>query len=167
MIRSARRDDAARMMAIYSEAVTDRVYANCDSIPTDVELFRSQYISETDSRYASLVTEDRDGQVVGWGALKHFSALPCDDSIAEVAVYIAGQNRSAGLGIRMLAKLVAHAEASGFHSLIAIIIARNTASIRGSTFCDFKECVRLPRVASMYGAMEDIVWMQRITSSDA
>ena len=77
---------------------------------------------------------DRDGTASTQGdatALKRFSARPHDFAMAEVAVYIARDSRSAGLGLFLLKRLIASARADGFHSLVAVILEHNTPSLRG------------------------------------
>lgn len=159
MIRLARPGDAPIMADIYNQAIADRVHANCD-IPQTSDKFLSIYFSGSE-RYVALVHERDDGAIAGWGALKKFSARPDDETIAEVAVYIRRNQRSAGLGIRLLRALIRHAENASFRSLIAIILGENVESIRGSQSCGFEERVRIPAIANMYGRYEDIVWMQK------
>jgi L-amino acid N-acyltransferase YncA len=161
MIRSARPADSQTMMEIYNDAVEDQAHANCDTVQRDAGAFASQYFFGS-SRYISVIKESSSHGIAGWGALKRFSARPFDQSIAEVAVYIGRQSRSSGLGIHLLKRLMSHAQASDFHSLIAIILGKNVQSIRGCAFCGFEERVRLRAVASLYGEHEDIVWMQKV-----
>ncbi len=149
------------MVDVYNQAIEDQVFANCD-VFQNRDTFISTYFTDT-TRYIVLVSESEcDHIIVGWSAIKPFSARPYDSTIAEVAVYIRRENRSAGIGIRMLRELIKHARISGFHSLVAVILGRNSPSLRGSKFCGFEEKVRMPAIASIYGQAEDIVWMQRI-----
>jgi phosphinothricin acetyltransferase len=150
------------MMDIYNEAVDDRVHANCDVLQTDEARFAAQYFF--DPRYRTLVRESPEGEVLGWGALKKFSARPRDPRMAEVAVYIARRSRSAGMGVHLMKELMKLAAEAQFHSLVAIILEKNTPSIRGCKFCGFEEKVRLPLLAKMYGGAEDIVWLQLVLS---
>lgn len=160
MIRPANVADVRVMTDIYNEAIADEAHANCDDIQTDTDKLLSLYFSG-DRRYAAFVKINNAGGIIGWGALKRFSARPEDDSIAEIAVYVARCHRSSGIGIHLLKCLISHAESVGFESLVAVIIGKNTPSIRGSRFCGFEECVRIPAIAELYGHYEDIVWMQK------
>jgi phosphinothricin acetyltransferase len=160
VIRLAQRQDAEAMMAIYNEAVREEAHANCDVVQDDLEKFSAQYFFS--DRYVALVGEDEPGHVVGWGALKRFSARLYDEKMAEVAVYITRHNRCGGLGKGLLKELIVHAERAAFHSLIAIIIGKNLQSIKGSASCGFTETLRMRAIANLYGNMEDIVWMQKV-----
>lgn len=151
------------MMEIYNEAVRDEVHANCDVVQDDLSRFTHTYFGYG-PRYGCVVSETDAGVVVGWGALKTFSSRPRDESVAEVAVYITRTSRSAGLGIRMLERLMVHARSVRFHSLVAIILGKNTPSIRGSKYCGFEEKVRLTGAARVQGEVEDIVWLQLVLS---
>jgi phosphinothricin acetyltransferase len=152
--------DAPVMANIYDQAIHDRVHANCDTPQyNNLEKFSNSYFFG-DDRYACLINESDTGDVNGWGALKKFSALPGDDSIAEVAVYISRDHRTVGIGVRLLKALIAHAKTAHFDSLIAIILENNAPSIRGCLACGFTSQVRMPAIAKPYGESQDILWMQ-------
>lgn len=159
MIRPATPADTAPMMAIYNEAIVDQVHANCDTLQSDVAGFGAVHFADP-ARYGVYVSESPEGHVVGWGALKKFSAFPHCTDMAEVAVYIGRSKRAAGLGIRLLQRLQRHASGVGFHSLVAIILEHNRQSIRGSEHCGFQTCVTLPGAAHFSDQYEDIIWMQ-------
>lgn len=161
MIRLATTADIGAMVDVYNQAIADEVYANCDVPQVGNQTFELAYFFGSD-RYVVLVNEASEGRIVGWGALKKFSARPHDADIAEVAVYIARDNRSVGLGIHLLKDLIAHAEKVGFRSLMAVIVGKNNQSIRGSKLCGFEEKIRFPAIARLYGGEEDIVWMQKL-----
>ncbi len=159
MIRAATTADAAPMMAIYNDAIVDQVHANCDTLQSDVDGFGALHFADP-ARYGVYVCESAQGDVVGWGALKKFSAFPHCTDVAEVAVYIGRDKRAAGLGIRLLQRLQRHASGVGFHSLVAIILEHNHPSIRGSEHCGFQTRVTLPKAAHFSDQYEDIIWMQ-------
>lgn len=159
MIRIAASADADAMMAIYNEAIVDQIHANCDVLQTDASRFRALHFNGS-PRYGVYVYEAPDNQMAGWGALKKFSAFPHCEDIAEVAVYIGRDRRAAGLGIQLLQRLQGHARDAGFHSVVAIILEHNRASIRGSEHCGFTTCATLPKAAHFSNQYEDIIWMQ-------
>ncbi|WP_182915620.1 GNAT family N-acetyltransferase [Massilia cavernae] len=161
MIRIATINDVDAMVDVYNQAVTDQVYANCDDVQQPGPAFADAYFFGSE-RYIVLVKLDEEGAMLGWGALKKFSARPYDPAIAEVAVYIARARRSRGLGIRLLQQLIVHATGAGFDSLMAVIVGKNVQSIRGSALCGFAEVVRLPAIARLYGGAVDMVWMQKM-----
>ena len=155
------------MIDIYNHAIDDRVYANCDERIVDSWHFESLYLGSPSPDSSRLerrcfVSIDTDGSVAAWGALKPFSALPCDSSIAEVAVYVSRLSRSRGIGIRLLRHIIGCDAAMRLSSLVAVILAKNVASIRGSAACGFTECARLSGIATLHDTSEDIVWMQRM-----
>ncbi|GLU34932.1 hypothetical protein Busp01_47740 [Trinickia caryophylli] len=159
IIRPATQTDAASMMAIYNEAIADEVHANCDTLQADATRFAAGYFADA-GRYGVYVGESPEGELVGWAALKKFSAFPYSRDIAEVAVYINRRWRAQGLGIRLLRRLQDHARLAGFQSLVAIILEHNRSSVRGSEHCGFRTCATLPRAARVSNQYEDIIWMQ-------
>jgi L-amino acid N-acyltransferase YncA len=165
MIRQARLGDLERMVAIYNEAIEDRVAANCDVRHDDNSRFAATYFADT-GRYHVLAYEHSEKGVTAWAALKHFSARPDDESIAEVAVYVARGTRARGIGVYLLRELIVCARAVGFDSLVAIILGRNTASLRGCKACGFNEKVRIPSIARLHDGFTDIVWLQKNLLND-
>jgi len=162
MIRLADVSDVSAMVEVYNQSIEDRVFANCDDLHGSSDAFTSLYFGNN-NRYVVLVSESGiNANVVGWAAIKRFSARSYDTSIAEVAVYIRRENRSAGTGIRLFRELIIQAEKCGFQSLVAIILGRNVQSLRGCKSCGFKEKVRMRAIANVYGEEEDIIWMQRM-----
>lgn len=163
MIRRATQQDARPMMEIYNQAVADRVYANCDN-QTDVDEFGRLY-AIGDGRYGAFVAVSH-GRMTGWGALKPFSMRPYDDAMAEVALYVDRENRSLGVGIRLLSHMMQYAEDARFHSVVAVVARKNTGSIRCGEFCGFEERVSLPGVSVLLGVAEDMIWMQKVLDRD-
>ena len=163
MIRQACSEDACEMMRIYNQAVEDQVYANCDRV-SSVEEFAREYLGDG-QHYAAFVSSSADGGLSGWGALKPFSMRSKDPKMGEVSVYVDRSRRSAGLGVLLLRRLVAHAAGAGFRSLIASIAKKNTQSLRGSKGCGFEERATLPGVATIRGLAEDMVWVERLVSA--
>lgn len=161
MIRCARASDVDTMVDIYNQAVHDQVHANCDVVQHDSGKFSALYFG-AETRHAVLVNETDEGTISAWGALKRFSARPHDDAIAEVAVYVRREQRSLGLGIRMMRALMRRSADLGFDSLVAIVLGRNTSSLRGAAACGFRERVRIPSIAVLHGEAQDIVWLQKI-----
>lgn len=163
MIREARAEDAHEMMRIYNQAVEDQVYANCDLIAC-VEEFAGEYLGDR-HRYVAFVNVSESGAISGWGALKPCFVRPRDERMGEVSVYVDRSRRSAGLGVRLLQRLVAHAETMGFRSLLASIAKKNTQSLRGSKGCGFEEIATLPGVATIRGFAEDMIWVERLIAT--
>ncbi len=161
MIRLANVSDVSAMVEVYNQAIEDRVFSNCDDLHGSSDEFKSLYFSKN-NRCIVLVSEsDTKGNIVGWSAIKKFSARPYDTLIAEVAVYIRRENRSAGTGIRLLRELIKYAKKCGLQSLVAIILGRNLQSLRGCKSCGFEEKVRMQSIANIYGEEDDIIWMQK------
>jgi len=157
-LRIARVEDAPAVSRIYNETVIEGCYANCDIDPVSVELYRPE-IAAADGRHRYYVFEDAAGEIRAWSAIKKWSARPHCDSITEVAVYVDRQARNRVIGGALLYHLVVEATALGYAGMIAIVLAKNVASIRGLQAGGFEEIARFHEVARHRDEWIDIVWL--------
>lgn len=72
---------------------------------------------------------EADGPVVGWVALTAYSSRRVYAGVAWESVYVAADARGQGVGRALLAAIVDAAEAAGLWTLIAGVMAENTASL--------------------------------------
>ena len=70
-----------------------------------------------------------DGPVVGWVALTAYSSRRVYAGVAWESVYVAVDARGQGVGRALLAAIIEAAEAAGLWTLIAGVMAENTASL--------------------------------------
>lgn len=108
------------------------------------------------------VVAEGEGAVVGFAALSPVSRRPVYAGVAEVMVYVAEGARGRGIGRRLLAELVARAEAAGLWTLQAGIFPENMASIalhRGAGFRVVGVRQRVGRAVD--GRWRDVVLMER------
>jgi L-amino acid N-acyltransferase YncA len=75
-----------------------------------------------------LVARTADDRVVGWTALTAFSARRVYAGVAWESVYVTTDQRGAGVGRALLEALIRDAEAVGLWTLMAGVMAENTAS---------------------------------------
>jgi phosphinothricin acetyltransferase len=160
MIRLATEGDAPDIADIYNENREEQGFANCDLARDDAER-RAASIAGSQSRHPTFVHVGNGNQVIGWSQLKPLSARPSWHAVAEIALYVTRSSRAGIVGAQLLVQLLDAARARGYGSLVAIVLARNTASLRGLSFAGFGERARLRDAAHLYGQWIDIVWVQK------
>lgn len=69
------------------------------------------------------------GSVVGWSALTAYSSRRVYGGVAWESVYVAAAARGQGVGRALLAAIVAASESAGLWTLVAGVLAENTASL--------------------------------------
>jgi len=100
--------------------------------------------------------------VLGWGALSPTSSRCVYSGVAEVSIYIGGENRGQGLGKILLKRLVELSEENGFWTLQSGIIKENISSIKLHEKCGFREIGTREKISKMNnGKWHDVVFMER------
>jgi phosphinothricin acetyltransferase len=70
------------------------------------------------------------GPVLGWVALTAYSARRVYSGVAWESVYVAAEARGQGVGRALLEAIIPASEEAGFWTLLAGVMAENTASLR-------------------------------------
>jgi phosphinothricin acetyltransferase len=99
--------------------------------------------------------------IVGWAALSPVSSRSVYRGVAEVSIYVAEMARGRGIGLRLMAGLVAGSEAEGIWTLQAGIFPENTASIELHTKAGFRTVGTRSRLGRMNGRWRDVVLLER------
>jgi phosphinothricin acetyltransferase len=82
----------------------------------------------SDCRFVARRTER--GPVLGWVALTAYSARRVYSGVAWESVYVAAEARGRGVGRALLEAIIPASEAAGFWTLLAGVMAENTASLK-------------------------------------
>lgn len=125
-IRPARLADAAAIAAIYNHAVINTT-ASFDTEPQSVAR-REAWLTDRGERHPVLVAE-KDGAVIGWGALSPYSDRCAYDTTVEISVYVDPSRHRGGVGRALMRALLYEAAARGVHVILARICTENVASI--------------------------------------
>lgn len=107
------------------------------------------------------IVAERDGAVLGWGALSPVSSRCCYQGVGEVSVYVAEDARGAGVGRALLGELVERSEQDGYWTLTAGVFPENEASIRLHKACGFREVGVRERLGELHGVWRDVVLLER------
>jgi L-amino acid N-acyltransferase YncA len=128
--------------------------------PVDYAFF--DYFRELSRNFPAIVAKSDQGAVVGFAFLRPFHPSKTFSRTAEVTYFIIPHHTRAGLGSLMLGELVKRARQMGIDNLLASVASLNEPSIRFHEKHGFRQCGRLPRVASKFGKDLDVVWMQLV-----
>lgn len=158
-IRPLRAEDGEAVLAIYGQGIATGHATFQASVPSWEDWCRG-HMDEP-----RLVAE-RDGRILGWAALSPVSSRCVYGGVAEVSLYVAEAARGRGVGGRLMAALIAAAEAAGIWTLQAGIFPENVTSIElherhGFRVVGTRE--RLGRIdyGPLAGAWRDVVLMER------
>jgi L-amino acid N-acyltransferase YncA len=101
------------------------------------------------------------GTVLGFAALSKVSDRRVYAGVAEVSVYVAPGARGRGVGIALLARLVAATEAAGIWTLQTGIFPENAASIALHQAAGFRVVGRRERLGQHHGRWRDVLLLER------
>lgn len=152
-IRPMRADDWERVRAIYADGIATGQATFETEVPTRDEWYRKHH------EHSRLVGE-REGIVVGWGALSPVSARRVYAGVAEVSVYVAEQARGTGVGAALLRSLIESAREAGIWTLQSSTFPENAASIRLQEAHGFRLVGRRERIAMHHGLWRDTVLLE-------
>ena len=142
-IRLAAAADLAAINDIYNH------YVPISTATYDYEAFtleqRAAWFANRPTIHPVTVAE-RDGLIVGWGALGVFRTKHGYRHTVENSVYIHPQHQRQGIGAAILADLVQRARQLGLHAIVAGIDATHASSIALHAKYGFIEVARFREV---------------------
>ena len=165
MIRLATETDAQAVADIFNENIDDRGFAHCELNPEPAEAWAA-ILSTAGPRYPTFVHVDAGGEILGWCALKPLTLRPTWPDVAEIALYVTRSSRHGVVGARLLVQLLDAARLREFRWLIAVVLERNTPSLRGLGIAGFGPVARLHEAALLYGERLDVLWLQKTLAAE-
>lgn len=156
-IRLATRDDLGAINDIYNHYV---LHSTCTyQIDPEPMSGRLEWF-EAHDRLHPITVAELDAQVVGWGSLTTFNRRVAYCHTAENSVYVRHDLHHRGLGQALLVDLIARARALGHHSIMALISADQTPSIRLHEKLGFTQVAHLKEVGFKFNRWLDVVYHQ-------
>jgi L-amino acid N-acyltransferase YncA len=153
-IEQMRPSDWAQVKAIYLEGIATG-QATFETGAPSWEAWDAEHLG-----FARLVA--RDGKTIsGWAALSPVSRRPAYAGVAEVSVYVAANNRNAGVGRALLDALIGESEGNGIWMLQAVVFPENAATIALHLRCGFREVGRRERIGKLNGEWRDTILLER------
>jgi L-amino acid N-acyltransferase YncA len=159
VIRPATPCDNAAIAAIWNREVLETA-ATTDTEPRSAEA-QAAWLAAHGPAYPVIVAED-GGEVVAFGALAPYRAKPSYGRTVEDSVYVKDGWRGKRLGVLVLERLLALADAHGHHSVVARITAVNEASLALHERLGFVRVGYEREVAFKHGVWHHVVTLQRM-----
>ena len=109
-----------------------------------------------------LVAEEHD-EVVGvaaYGWFRDAVRRPGYRCTVENTIHVRRDHWRSGVGRALMTALIAEAQATGKHVMVAAIDGANDTSIRFHRTLGFEEVARLPEVGAKFGRWHDLVLLQ-------
>jgi L-amino acid N-acyltransferase len=157
-IREATPADAITIHAAYNAYVGNGfITFDLDGKPLEhfVEKLTDQNPAE-----AWIVAMDATGSVVGYGCLFPYSDRCGYKTTGETSVYLLPQYTGQGIGGLIKRELIVRARALGYHTLIARLVADNTASYENNARTGYQVVGTLREAGYVNGRWHDVVIMQ-------
>ena len=165
-IRPATEADLSSITAIYEQAVRFGT-ATFELIPPDLAEMTRRYRALMDGGFPYFVAV-LDGRVVGYAYAGPYRPRPAYRFTVENSVYLDPAIHRRGVGLRLMERLIAECEASGFRQMIAVIgDSANAGSIGLHRRCGFEMIGTHPSVGLKFGRWLDTVMMQRALGEGA
>ena len=154
MTRNLEPADAVKVLEIYQQGL-DGAEASFETRAPDWSGWDRKY-----HPFCRLVSEQA-GLILGWAALAPVSSRDCYRGVAEVSIYVAGNQRGKGIGSELMAALVETSEENGIWSLYASIFPENRATLRLHLRQGFREVGFRERIAQQHGRWRDTLILER------
>jgi L-amino acid N-acyltransferase YncA len=147
--------------------ITNYYIRNSTCIMKEVEESREereQWLLMHSGQYPMVVAEDGEG-VVGWASLYEFSDRSAYRYTAHDSVYVRQDLRYRGIGKLLLTDLIARSRKLGYHSIVAVIGAEQTPSLRLHESLGFRQVAHYEQVGFKFGRWIDVKHLQLMLQS--
>jgi phosphinothricin acetyltransferase len=158
-IRLASEADLATINSIYNYYVLNSTCTFQTEPDTAEE--RMRWFAAHDSLHPVTVAEN-ESKVVAWASLSRYNSRSAYRYTVEDSVYVCNNMQGRGIGTVLLADLIQQAEAHGHHSMVAIIAAEQTGSIRLHQRLGFLKVGQICEAGRKFDRWLDVVFMQRM-----
>tara|TARA_R110001583_G_scaffold193866_2_gene363345 strand:+ start:48847 stop:49365 length:519 start_codon:yes stop_codon:yes gene_type:complete len=160
-IRNATTNDAAAIMAIYNDAVTNTT-AIWNDLTVDVANRLHWLADREKTGYPVLVAVDSKANVLGYASFGDWRAWDGYRHTVEHSIYVREDCRRCGIGKSLLRTLIERALEIDKHVMVAGIEARNTGSIQLHEKLGFEHVGHLKEVGTKFGQWLDLAFLQLV-----
>jgi len=149
--------DSSAVIRIYAEGIATR-NASLERAAPDWDHFDRSH--RDDCRFVA--RDAPGGDVLGWTALGNYSPRAVYRGVAWESVYVAAEARGLGVGRSLLETLIPASEAAGIWTLLAGVLADNTASLALHERVGFRQVgVQRGMGQDAAGRWRDVVLLER------
>jgi L-amino acid N-acyltransferase YncA len=155
IIRAMKMEDWEAVASIYKEGIDTKIATFQSEIPT-YEAWDQSHI-----KTCRLVAQEKD-TIIGWTALSPYSSRCVYAGVAEVSVYVKGDQRGKQVGEKLLQELIIEAEQEDIWTLQSGILEINSASIALHKKVGFRMVGYREKIAKDHnGVWQNTVLMER------
>ena len=166
IIRTAKEEDAERLLEIYAPYVTDTAITFEYEVPT-VDEFRHRIIT-TLKKYPYLVAEDENGNLLGYAYAGAFKGRAAYDWAVETSIYVKQGEAGQGLGRLLHDTLQKELQQMGILNMCACISAPRGIdpyltdnSIQFHRHLGYRMVGRFAQCGYKFSRWYDMVWMEK------
>lgn len=166
VIRCQHSRHAEAILAIFNDAIIHST-ALYDYKPRTLDMMVAWFDAKAKGNYPVIGIEHNSGELMGFGSYGTFRAWPAYKYTVEHSVYVDARFRGQGIGKRLLQEVIAAAREQGYHTLIGVIDAANSVSIRLHESLGFAHCGTVRQAGFKFGRWLDVVFYQLILPTPA
>jgi L-amino acid N-acyltransferase YncA len=155
------RSHADQILAIFNEAILNST-ALWDYKARTPAMMQAWFDAKEAGGFPVIGFVDDADRLLAFGSYGTFRAFPAYKYTVEHSVYVEASQRGRGLGTKMLAEILASAEARGYHTVIGAIATENQASIAAHLKAGFEPCGTIRHAGFKFGRWIDLGFYQRI-----
>lgn len=158
MIRKATRDDVPQILEIYNEIIlnTTAVYSYK---PHTLQMRYDWFDERMKNNFPVFVAEENGG-IAGFSTYGYFRAYPAYKYTVENTVHVAKNHRGKGIAKLLLKAIIDDAKEKDFHTMIAVVDADNTVSIKLHEAFGFVEVGFMKQVGYKFERWLDLKFLQ-------
>lgn len=165
MIRPARPDDAAAIVAFWNPLIRDTL-VTFNPVTKSVDEVARSITEKAAAGHGFLVAEDdaAEGVILGFASYGQFRAGAGYARSMEHTIILAPLAHGRGIGRALMAGLEAHARSGGVRAMIAGVSGGNPQGRAFHAAIGYREVAIVPQVGWKFGRYWDLVLMQKLLS---
>ena len=154
IIRHALKEDIVFINEIYNQSVPSKT-STAHLLPISIEDSSNWYNQHNNLKYPIFVAE-HDAKIIGWISLSPYrTGRQALRYTAEVSYYVHKDHQNTGIATYLLSYVIENSKQYEIKSLIAILMAHNTYSIKLLDKFKFEKWACLPKVLDIEGTEYD------------
>lgn len=157
-VRSADRDDAGRIAAIYNDYIAD----TCITFETDPVTVAemAERIQETQQLSLPWLVAEENGHLCGYAYASRWKGRCAYRFSVEATIYLNPESTGKGIGIELYSALIAAIKAASMRSVIGGIALPNEASIKLHERLGFRKVGHFEKVGFKHDRWVDVGYWQ-------
>jgi L-amino acid N-acyltransferase YncA len=154
IIRNAKEKDIPEINEIYNQSVPSKK-STAHLLPVSLEQREMWFAGHNEHKYPVFVAEN-DGKIIGWISLSPYrTGRQALRFTAEVSYYIHSEHYHKGIATKLLSYVIENSNKYKIKTLIAILMAHNTNSIKLLEKFNFEKWGNMPNILDIDGKEYD------------